>query len=375
MWQRNGSGAGTFYSTASGVQNIGDRFTWTPAAGTSVAINFTTTFPKNELNPGDYISIIQGSTAGNTYSNFTIEDPTTIRITSSYNANTSMSIILEPPFATRFAGTDCDVLQGNAIISRPNPLFQDIDFSTSQTIPINYDALKNYTAKKATYPLSSFTQTSILSPIYKSTNITNLNSTSSKDEILNFNTGSGYNSISSVGINVLYYEDSSLVSADPVLAPFTPRINQFQLKYIITPEEELIEITPENTIQGMVEQTIASFANIPKEYTNSQYLSRTIPQPSPNVKGTSFASTGSYDLAYNGNARYFVTSATGSGSEGQSILELTSNVYDGSFSGYMPNIPGINGGLLYPAGIENTSAADLPGKAKKLLAEKNLIQT
>ena len=32
-----------------------------------------------------------------------------------------------------------------------------------------------------------------------------------------------------------------------------------------------------------------------------------------------------------------------------------------------------NGGILYPAGIEFTSAKDLPSKAKELLAEKRII--
>ena len=340
------SGGG--FIAAPGVESIGDPFTWTPAGSGTVNINLDTIISASDLNPGDYITLRYGSTSFFTFSSFEVNPGTKFFITSSYTDQTNLSLVLEPPFTTPFEGTNCDVLQGNATIPRPNKQLQDIDYSTSQIIPVNYEALKNYEATKASYPLSAFTQTSILSPEYTSTN-----------EVSTFNTGSGFNAQSSVATNVIFYENSVLSGAGSG-APAGTFVNEFVVKYIITPEEELIEIVNDDLVRGMLEQTIVSFANpIPFFGEDNGFIS---------IKGNSFSVSGSgtFELAFNG-APLITT-----GSQGETQLTIFSRTAGAQL---MPDIAGIGaiGGLLYSAGIENTSAADLPGKAKKLLAEKNII--
>ena len=336
------------YGPTAGVVEIGDRAIWTPANSGTVNINIDTTISASELNPGDYISLIARSTSFYNYSTFDIDPGFQFIISSSYTDQTSFNLVIEPPFTTPFEGTNCDVLQGNATIPRPNKQLQDIDYGTSQIMPVNYEALKNYEATKASYPLSAFTQTSILSPEYNSTN-----------EVSTFNTGSGFNAQSSVATNVIYYENSVLSGAGSG-APAGTFVNEFVVKYIITPEEELIEIVNDDLVRGMLEQTIVSFANpIPFFGEGNGFIS---------IKGNSFSVSGSgtFELAFNG-APLITT-----GSQGETQLTIFSNTTGGQL---MPDIAGVGaiGGLLYSAGIENTSAADLPGKAKKLLAEKNII--
>lgn len=336
------------YGPSAGVVEIGDRAIWTPANSGTVNINIDTTISASEFNPGDYISLIARSTSFYNYSSFDINPGFQFIISSSYTNQTNLNLVLEPPFTTPFEGTNCDVLQGNATIPRPNKQLQDIDYSTSQIIPVNYEALKNYEATKASYPLSAFTQTSILSPEYTSTN-----------EVSTFNSGSGFNAQSSVATNVIYYENSVL-SGGGSGAPAGTFFNEFVVKYIITPEEELIEIVNDDLVRGMLEQTIVSFANpIPFFGEDNGFI---------NIKGNSFSVSGSgtFELAFNG-APLITT-----GSQGETQLTILSRTAGAQL---MPDIAGVGaiGGLLYSAGIENTSAADLPGKAKKLLAEKNII--
>ena len=337
-------GGGSYIQTPE-VEDIGDSFTWTPASSGTVNIDLDTIISASDLNPGDYITLKYGSTNIFTYGQFEINPGTKFFITSSYTDQTNLDLVLEPPFTTRFEGTNCDVLQGNATIPRPNKQLQDIDYSTSQIIPVNYEALKNYEAEKASYPLSAFTQTSILSPEY-----------TSKNEVSTFNTGSGFNAQSSISTNVIYYENSTLTGSGIT----NGKLNEFVVKYIITPQEELIEIVNDDLVRGMLEQTIVSFANpVPLLGQDDGFI---------NIKGNSFSVSGSgtFELAFNG-APLITT-----GSQGETQLTIFSKTIGGQL---MPDIAGIGaiGGLLYSAGIENTSAADLPGKAKKLLAEKNII--
>ena len=330
------------YGPSEGVVEIGDRAIWTPANSGTVNINIDTIISASEFSPGDYISLIARSTSFYNYSSFDINPGFQFIISSSYTDQTNLGLVLEPPFTTPFEGTNCDVLQGNATIPRPNKQLQDIDYSTSQILPVNFKALKNYEATKASYPLSAFTQTSILSPEYTSTN-----------EVSTFNTGSGFNAQSSVATNVIYYEDSAQYSYSGNLFE-----NRFQLKYIITPQEEIIEIVNDDLVRGMLEQTITSFANlVPVRGELGGFV---------NIKGSSFSTSGSYDLAFNGAPLIYQSSDTSSMGQTQMAVFTKGG-------GFMPTLPGINGGILYSAGIENTSAADLPGKVQKLLTEKNII--
>ena len=57
-------------------------------------------------------------------------------ITSSAVTGPTSEVIVEPYLTQPFFNSDCDVLQGEVEGERPNPFLQDVDYSTSTTIPV-----------------------------------------------------------------------------------------------------------------------------------------------------------------------------------------------------------------------------------------------
>lgn len=342
-----------FSQFTSGASFIGDKYFFpTGSIPGIVPIDFTTTIPSSSLLPGDFITLGGLSLSVMEFAIYTFESGSEFSVSASYLEPSGSEITLEPPFTEIFTDSDCDVLQGNVIISRPNNQLQDMDFSTSQIKPVNYEALVNYTATKATYPLSSFTQTSILSPEYSSVNT-----------VPTFNSGSGFNAQSSISTNVIYF--------DNYIGPDYPGVgpsgrtweNEIYPKYVITPEEEIIDVSANDDIsRGTLEQTIASFANIPP-FAGT-------PNGFANIKGGVFTDQGFIEASFNGGVAVFTqTSNTASFTFIRAITNIT-----GSNPLPLPqNIGGFTEGVLYPGGIENTRAADLPSKVVKILKEKNLI--
>ena len=80
-------------------------------------------------------------------------------VTSSASSITSsINTILEPYFSSNFSRTDCQPLLNNVQGERTNPFLQDLDFNTSQTVPVNYQVVASGSATKATVPESNYTQ-------------------------------------------------------------------------------------------------------------------------------------------------------------------------------------------------------------------------
>ena len=61
---------------------------------------------------------------------------------------------------------DCDVLAGNAIVSRPSTLFYDVDYTQGYTLPVNQQTILSGTATPATVPDSYYTTARIINPRY-----------------------------------------------------------------------------------------------------------------------------------------------------------------------------------------------------------------
>ena len=209
------------------------------------------TIPKGDAIPGSYLELYvqsqyrkQGTTSATatttvTFAASTPSSPsnfdTRLRIiqTEPASAVTPLQAVFEPILKYKFKGSNCDVLQNNAIEARPNNQIQDIDYSTSQTIPVNYEALKNYTATKATYPASNFTINSILNPNYGSENT-----------VSNYNIGNGFNTQVSAGSLILIYDGitTSTRSYPGVQGLFD--VFDFAIKYIYTADGQLIDSIP-----------------------------------------------------------------------------------------------------------------------------------
>tara|TARA_R100000908_G_scaffold11489_1_gene4118 strand:+ start:1249 stop:3390 length:2142 start_codon:yes stop_codon:yes gene_type:complete len=78
-------------------------------------------------------------------------------ITSSTSTGPTSEVIVEPYLTQPFFNSDCDVLQGEVEGERPNPFLQDVDYSTSTTVPVNAEALASESATRATVPESYYT--------------------------------------------------------------------------------------------------------------------------------------------------------------------------------------------------------------------------
>jgi hypothetical protein len=67
---------------------------------------------------------------------------------------------------------DCDVLAGNAVVSRPSTLYYDVDFTTNQITAVNEQSILNKSATRATVPDSYYTTARIVNPRYKGSRTT-----------------------------------------------------------------------------------------------------------------------------------------------------------------------------------------------------------
>ena len=149
----------------------------------SVTTTFNLSYSGVLLNPND--SIYLKATCNNASSIFLgITFPTDSNLllsSSAASATSSIDSILEPYFSSDFStALDCQPLLNNVQGERANPFLQDLDYQTSQTIPVNYQAVVSESATKATVPESNYTQLS-------STNI-RYNGSKIQSQILNLYT-------------------------------------------------------------------------------------------------------------------------------------------------------------------------------------------
>ena len=80
--------------------------------------------------------------------------------------------ILEQSNPGNFRNSDCDILQGNAIINRPGTLYYDVDYESSQQDPSNQEAILNNSAQFANVQNSNYTTLSQINPRYKGSRTT-----------------------------------------------------------------------------------------------------------------------------------------------------------------------------------------------------------
>ncbi len=328
-------------------------------AGNTESFNVEWFIPSGSFDPGSSLRIVATSPLITT---LTFDPTTFLHVSSSVGNRTELQAVIEPYLDYKFTNSDCDVLQNNVLISRPNPFIQDIDYNTSQIIPTNYLALKNYTATKGTYPESNFTITSILNPSY-----------GSKNQTIDFNVYNPQSGTTAFGdpVNIGTYGQtpSATISSNfavyfKALATYPQgsgkKYQRFEPSYLITPNEKLLEITSDNLI---IEQLKQAFNPIP--FPSSKFGDPIGPLT---FKSVSFSSTGSYTGNYTGIGR------VSTGSQGDIFLDIFFNT-NGGFNGLPDNLPEVRnaGGLVFPTSIEFSETPDLPSKAKEILSKNNLI--
>ena len=114
-----------------------------------------------------------------------------------------------PYFETKFTNSDYDVLLGEAQNSRTNKFLQDLDYQTSQNVPVNYNVVVSGSASKATVPRSYYTSLAQINNRYLG----------SKNQSSNFNIFNPLAGTSSFGdpINIGTYGQLPSVENDQVM--------------------------------------------------------------------------------------------------------------------------------------------------------------
>ena len=134
--------------------------------GTS-SINIKGTLSASDITPGYEIRAIFRKSAGGAGSLFAkFESGTELLISSSAATGDPKTAILEPYLSQLFFNQGCDVLINNVSQGIPNQFVNDLDYSTTTTVPINFDAIVSGSAAKSTIPQSHYTQLSSIIPRY-----------------------------------------------------------------------------------------------------------------------------------------------------------------------------------------------------------------
>jgi len=267
------------------------------------------------------------------------------RITSEPTGS-AKELVVEPFLTSPFYGTNCDVLYGNAFQPVSNPFLQDIDYSNGSIIPVNNQAILSGSATKGTTPESFFTVKSIVNPTYTSENIT------SRYNI----DASSFTSQTSGGTFVAYYNKS--ITSGTAGSGFTTR---FFTTYLITPDEEAIEITNDDSTLNLLKNNFGTNANPFPEDMNYPFGS---PEGEIRIRATTVSgSTGTAPLEYRGNVKILT--------DGSSII-IEAKTSGSEFPG--SNGTNNNGGVVYPSSIELTSHSELPAKSREILTENNIIE-
>ena len=134
--------------------------------GTS-SINISGTLAASDIIPGYEIRAIfrkSSGLAGSLFAKF--ESGTELLISSSAATGDSKIAVLEPYLSQLFFNQGCDVLINNVSQGIPNQFVNDLDFSKSTTIPLNFNAIISGSATKSTIPQSHYTQLSSIIPRY-----------------------------------------------------------------------------------------------------------------------------------------------------------------------------------------------------------------
>jgi hypothetical protein len=339
----------------------------TNIAGTPINPNATSSFDLSTtttLELGQILYLLVNENVNNfnaTNINFTFN--TLLNISSSQaTGSLKKELVIEPFFTSPFYGTDCDVTYGNASQPVSNPFLQDIDYGDGVITPVNNEVIISGSATKGTVPESFFTVKSILNPTYESVNTV---SEYNKEE-------SAFTTQVSSGVFVAYFDSYQTIQR---FAQEKYR-TRFNLKYLITPEEELIEISNDPDILYTLLYNFGTNANPNTTYdfistggTDTNRWGQI--DGSVKLRATTF-STGSFDTSADANPLEWKG-------------DYANYLYQGNIQAFAyttGSIPGISGsssefqnvgGILFPASIGLTSAAELPSKAKEILTKNNII--
>ena len=217
--------------------------------------------------------------------------------------------IFEPFVPLSFGSSDCNAVYGNEVLARQSEKFWDLDYNTNAVQAVNYETIMTASQQNGILPkafvqdYNYYTKRSTI-PRYEG----------SKNTVENFNTGSGFNSQYSIGTYIGFY---SIISTAGNYATIN-------VSHLITPDGEVISNTQDDQWLQLLDQNFC-------RNSSGEATAYTLPLSSSiNPKTLTYLQA----LTTPGGIIYLRASG--------------SSPYTGEY--------GYGGGLVYPAGLELSSA-------------------
>lgn len=243
----------------------------------------------------------------------------------------SSQVLLDPYInIPNLAYSDFNAVLNNDLAPRESKIFWDLDFNTNAIQAVNYQTVITASQQSGSLPKAPVQDFN-----YYSKRSTLPRYEGSRNTVASFNTGSGFNSQYSVGTYVAYY--SRLIATGG--GPYT---GTMIIEYIIAPDGTLIEAINNDENLELLKQNF-----IQNEFSEGQVQ----------MIATPFSSSDTIQVDFTERL------------EAKSFAKLqltgkrTGNAYVND------NI----GGIVYPAGIEFSSAKDLPQTARQILSDNRII--
>jgi hypothetical protein len=228
------------------------------------------------------------------------------------------------PLITDGAGfdySDDNPLINNATEVTPSVTYFDLDYTQDAIIPVNFEQIISGSATKAQLQdYNYFARRSII-PRYSG----------SRNTVDMYNTGSGLNAQVSAGTYVAYYQqlDNASIGAKQ-RATILPT-------HLIDPNGDILQITDNEDIVGILEQNFTSYNGEAEAYSFSVSGSVTNTLPNPEINVVS--------------------------GQVQIRSERTSPAFSEDY----------NGGFIYPKGLPLTSANETLQRAEQIMREARII--
>ena len=246
------------------------------------------------------------------------------------NSNTLIDPYINIP---NFAYSDNNAILNNEITPRQSNTFYDLDFNSNAIQAVNYQTIITASQFNGELP-KAFVQDFN----YYSKRSTLPRYEGSKNTVSSFNFGSGYNAQYSVGTYVAYY--SAFIATGGSPGPYT---GTMVIEYIIAPDGTLIEAINNDENLELLKQ---NFVN--NEFSEGQVQ----------MVATPISSSDTVKITFKDQLRAY--------SSAKLMLEGKRD-----YPNYVNNY--YEGGIIYPAGIELSTAKDLPQQARQILSDNRII--
>jgi len=246
----------------------------------------------------------------------------------------SSQVLLDPYInIPNLSYSDFNAVLNNDLTPRESKIFWDLDFNTNAIQAVNYQTVITASQQNGNLPKAPVQDFN-----YYSKRSTLPRYEGSRNTVSSFNVGSGYNAQYSVGTYAAYY--SAFIATGGSPGPYT---GTMIIEYIIAPDGTLIEAINNDENLELLKQ---NFVN--NEFSEGQIQ----------MIATPISSSDTVRITFTDQLRAY--------SSAKLMLEGKRD-----YPPYVNNY--YEGGIIYPAGIELSTARDLPQQARQILSDNRII--